>query len=132
LARDGTLYLLWMENEKLIVAYHSSPAGRQKKEIVLTGKRVFRSGELILGQDANGDLDIVLWTYTKVYRMRGSLPKGFSDPVLIWDVENSANRIEDSSVAFGSDGTFYLAWVFFNPSDAGPQPAFFGRLPPTP
>jgi hypothetical protein len=132
LARDGTLFLLWMENDKLMVAYLSSTAGWQKKEIDLTGNRVFRSGELFLGQDTNGDLDIALWAYTKVYRMHGSILKGFSNPELIWDMEKSAYRIDELSVAVGLDGSLYLAWVFFDPSDGGSQPAYFGWLPPKP
>jgi hypothetical protein len=95
----------------------------------LPDNRIIRQGELFLGRDGGGGIHIILWMYTKVYHLRGSMENGFHAPELIWDVGESEYRINDLSAAVGADGTLYFAWEFFSQLGDPARPAFFGRLP---
>ena len=129
LAQDGTLYLIWMEFKKLMIAADASGSGWETQEIPVRDDMYLGLGEVFLEQDAGGEFHIFIWDDLKMYTLHGSFENGFSEPVCILDQVESNYLITKISSAVGLDGTMYVAWSAFNTSDYSEEPAFFGWLP---
>jgi hypothetical protein len=107
LAQDGTLYLAWV-GARTVVLMHRSPGSEWETTVVPLGSRYdFIYDDVFLGQSPDGLLWIAIRSQKGIYRLKGTIQKGFSDPVQLYEMDSDW-WIIDFTATFGGDGSLFV------------------------
>lgn len=128
LAKDGTLYLAWMECRKLTIMHRSPSTDWTTLEIPFDDQYGFFTEEVFLGESTNGMPWIALWNENGMYTLHGTVPEGFTKPVQVMRGAYPDYWVSDLSAVFGRDGSLYVTGVARDRSSIDVQCAIFGRI----